>query len=996
MVELSGRAPGVSIREIDLTGPQNATPVGTPAGIIGTAERGPAFVPITFATLPDFTVKFGESDGTKYGPIAVAEWLRNAKAATYLRVLGAGKAEKRLTSGDNAGSVESAGFVVGARQPLDTGFLGDNPYAAEGAAPGRLYFLGAYMSESIDSTVFSDAGIQVNGDNNAHPIIRGVVMAASGVVLKLQADSSGSVLPTKLNARAESTGPYGEITGTVDISSGNQNFILLLNGHKDTTSNRNIITASFDQTAPNYFGNVLNADPFEIETAGHYLYTSYDVHPTSAVVTGSGITSGSVYPDQVAFLTTGSAARNAGAATIPSYENFEDRFTTPATPTIISQKFGGNARNLFRVHALSDGRESNTKFKISIQNVVKSMVDDKSYGTFDLIVRDFYDTDENRVILEQFPGLSLNPRDDNYIARRVGDMHAYYDFDKNEGNQKLVVDGQYPNVSKLIRVSIESAVDTEEIDPTALPIGFRGPYHLVTSGTDPLTAMSSSIAANANLTDTGNNSLKRAVEPPVPFRENITVGTDPKKTGNKQLYWGVQFEQKTSLAEPNASRVRNKMVANLTKYFPDFQTSNRNVHVGENAGTADAGGTVLDSDRFNNNLFSLDRIQVLTSSGDLVNVLPDGLISMSYVRDGLISANAANKTRALTADDLDTSFRPMAKFSFYIQRGFDGTSIFDRETDALTNSAIKQEMDDSNRGQNNGPTVKSYAKAMEIMGNTSDVDIKLLAIPGVRNSVSTDVAIDTVESDRFDALYIMDIEERDTLNTVVTSSVQDVDVTNTANAFSLRGLDSNFAAAYFPDVIMQNPYTNLPTQVPPSVVVLGAFALNDALAFPWFAPAGFARGALQSTDRTALNLSRANIDALADVDVNAITAFPSSDGTVVWGQKTLQAAQSALDRVNVRRLLIEIRRQVRTVANTLLFEPNREETLNRFNQLVIPIMQRIQEQQGVTRFKVVIDATTTTQADVENNTLRGKIYVEPTRTAEVVSIDFVVTNAGDF
>ena len=105
-------------------------------------------------------------------------------------------------------------------------------------------------------------------------------------------------------------------------------------------------------------------------------------------------------------------------------------------------------------------------------------------------------------------------------------------------------------------------------------------------------------------------------------------------------------------------------------------------------------------------------------------------------------------------------------------------------------------------------------------------------------------------------------------------------------------------------------------------------------------------------------------------------------------------AASALDRVNVRRLLIDIRRQVRNVANSLLFEPNREETLEKFSALVNPILQRVQEQSGVDRYKVIIDTTTTTQADVENNTVRGKIFLQPTRTAEFVALDFVVTNAG--
>lgn len=989
MVELSGRSAGVSVREIDLTGPRRVAPAGVPAGVIGTAVGGPAFVPLTFATISDFIARFGESDGTQFGPLAVAEWLRNAQAATFVRVLGAGDGEKRSSSGANAGNVTRAGFVVGQQLPLDNGYLGSNPYANENGVPGRLHFLGCFMSESAGSTVFSSAGIQ--SDSAAVPILRGVLMAPSGVVLMLSSTNTTSTAPSTSTV-ATAAGPRGAITGSVVLANGDQSFVLLLNGHKGSdSSSPNVITASFDVTSPNYFGTKLNTDPLAIQEKGHYLYTRYDIHPSQAVVTGVGIVTGTLGVQPIAILTTGSAARNAGSTSVPSFENFEERYTTPASPTVISQKFGGTYSDLFRVFALSDGAAYNTQFKISIENVAKSTVDDRSYGTFDLVVRDFYDSDENQRVLESFRGLTLDPRSDNYIARRIGDMRAYYDFDKNQGGQKIVVTGKYPNNSNLIRVEMEQTVEDEEVDASALPIGFRGPYHLVTSGSEPLTAIT---ADAATLVTSGNNAIKRLVEPPIPFRENIAVGAQLKKEANKQLYWGIQFEQKTTIEEPNRSKAFDKSISSFTKFFPTFQTSNMNVWVGENHGTADTQGTVLDSDRFNNNLFALDRIRVRTGSDGTIDA--KHIVSMSYVRNGLINANETDKTRAysVTLDFGTRVAKTLNKFSFFVQGGFDGTNPFNRETALLSNAAIKQEMDDANRGQDRGPTVSAYKTALSIMGNTTDVDIQLLAIPGIRHPIITDSSITTTESDRFDALYIMDVEEYDTLNAVVTSSVQDINVANTANNFSLRGLDSNFAASYFPDVVIANPFTSLPVQVPPSVAVLGAIALNDAVAHPWFAPAGYTRGALQTAESLAVMLSRQNMDTLSDVKINPIVSFPGSDGIVVWGQKTLQAAASALDRVNVRRLLIEIRRQVKSVANSLIFEPNRETTLNKFSSLVVPILTRIQERQGLNRFKVKIDTSTTTQADVENNTIRGKIFVEPTRTAEIVSIDFVLTNTG--
>jgi len=237
----------------------------------------------------------------------------------------------------------------------------------------------------------------------------------------------------------------------------------------------------------------------------------------------------------------------------------------------------------------------------------------------------------------------------------------------------------------------------------------------------------------------------------------------------------------------------------------------------------------------------------------------------------------------------------------------------------------------------------------------------------------------------------MDIEERDNVDTVVTGSDATISVSNTVNAFRSRGLDSSFAAAYFPNVIMRDPSVGGLVEVPPSVAVLGAMSLNDRLGHPWFAPAGVTRGALETTTETSVKLNRTNLDDLYDVDINPLTALADTPGVVVYGQKTLQAAQTALDRVNVRRLLIDIRRQVRLVGNTFLFEPNREETLAAFSNRVNPILQRIQRQQGLDRFKVIIDTTTTTQADVENNTIRGKIFLQPTRTVEFVALDFVVS-----
>lgn len=999
MSEITFKSAGVSSREIDLSGPAVSGPVGTPAGVIGTAVRGPAFVPVTVASFQEFTSVFGDLDSTKFGMLAAREWLRNATALTYTRVLGAGDGTRRTSSGINAGRVNSAGFVAGSRQVQANGILGSNPYAYEGGPLGKAYFLGTFMSESEGSTIFSAAGIQK--DPQAVPIIRGVLLAASGVVPKLSSSFHGN------NAYAAShagSTVRGQLTGTVGEG---QSFVLILNGHKHTSQYNAFITASFDVDNPSYFASKLNTDPLQFENAGHLLYTHYDIHPALAVVTGTGVhtagyfettssddgyTGGAARSD-VAFILSSSLTHNSGSTTIPNFEGFEERFKAAFSPFVVSQTIGGSPRDLFRVYALDDGEFPTTNIKISISNISKP-TSNTVYGTFDLVVRAYGDSDEQPAVLEAFRGLTLDPNSTNYVARRIGDKHTYFDFDRANRAQKIVVDGDYDNVSRYIRVEVSDALRNEEIPEYALPFGFRGHHHLVTSGSSIMGVLGDGAVSGFTASKPESTFLRQAVVPPVQFRETVAVGAGTRKTAKSALHWGVQFNRRTSLDQPNISNSSEPTISSHAAYFADYHVNFQAPWVGNNPGAVDSGGTVYDSDRFNNNFFSLERIRVVSGSDTYADPRTSAWLSASYVRNGNVGIDDAAKTRALNVNDLTVSSnRPYAKFSFFLQGGFDGVNVFDAEKSTLSSLAVKREMDDSiNQGGTAGPTVASVRKAVDTLTNKSDVDIQLLAIPGMRHTAISDYAVTAVEN-RFDALYIMDIEEKDTTNIVVTSSLQQVHVTNTTTNFRSRALDTSFAAAYFPDVVMTVDNTGLSQQVPPSVAVLGAYSQNDRLSHAWFAPAGMTRGTLPTVQRATVELSRDNLDTLYDAKINPLTDFPGT-GVVVWGQKTLLATESALDRVNVRRLLIEIRRQVRAVANNILFEPNRESTLASFRSKVSPILQRVQEASGVVRYRVQIDTTTTTQADVENNTIRGKIYLQPTRTAEFVSLDFVVTNAG--
>ena len=1022
MAELTFKSAGVSTREIDFSGPTALGPQGVPAGVVGTSIRGPAFVPITVATFQDFVATFGATDGEKFGPIAMSEWMRNARAGTFLKVLGAGDGNTRTTTGDNIGNVTNAGFVAGSRQVQlnanGDGVIGNNYYAKnglgaepDGGALGRTYVLGAYMSASVSSSFFDGAGISstyidsedvLGAATSSHPIVRGIVMAPSGVILSLSGNYP--VASNVMSASAYAVGAFaqgrdgGSPLGAVDLSAaGDEQFVMFLNGYIERDGNRNLVTASFNPAAPNYFARVFNTDPQKIEEKGHLLYSHYDVYKSQAVVTGTArCTPGAAIAskEECAFLVTSSLGRNVGSTAIPNFENFEDRFQAPFSTFFTSQDLGGQVYNLFKVHALDDGTYSNTLFKISIANIAKSTDPNSDYGTFDLLVRRFDDSDDEPQTLEKFLGLTLNPSSDRYIARMIGDTNTFFDFDQAAGEQKLVVDGVHPNRSAYIRVEMNPDVDAAALDAKALPVGFRGAHHLVTSG-------SSILSEYAGLVDSGDLAAAltddtigtaQAVQPPVPFMSGVFIGAGNKKVVNSSLYWGVQFTVNDNIDEPNKSTKLDSTINNLTKYFPNFLTTNQNLLVGDNEGTADSGGTIYDADRFNNNRFTLERIEIKTqSASDVVDSTQ--WQNAIYRRDGSLQG-IGDRFLNVEKDFGSAASKRYYKFSTFVQGGFDGVNIFDKDKSRLNDNAAKREMSDStNQGGTSGPTVAAYLKALDIMESKSDVEVQLLTIPGIRETKITDSAITSVEN-RFDALYIMDIEEKNADSIIITSSADPVNVGNTVTDFASRNLDSSFAAAYFPDVIIPDPTTGADVRCPPSVAALGAFALNDKVAFPWFAPAGFTRGALQTAIDVQSNLNRANLDDLYDNDINPITKFPSSPEIVIFGQKTLQASESALDRVNVRRLLIDIRRKVRGIANGILFEPNREETLARFSAAVNPVLNRIQQQQGLDRFKVVIDATTTTQADVENNTIRGKIFLQPTRSVEFISLDFVVTNAG--
>jgi phage tail sheath protein FI len=208
-----------------------------------------------------------------------------------------------------------------------------------------------------------------------------------------------------------------------------------------------------------------------------------------------------------------------------------------------------------------------------------------------------------------------------------------------------------------------------------------------------------------------------------------------------------------------------------------------------------------------------------------------------------------------------------------------------------------------------------------------------------------------------------------------------------------QAIDSNMAATYYPWVKTVDVNTNKLIAVPPSVLLPGVFAANDRVAAEWFAPAGLNRGGLLGAVSVQNRLTQSEKDSLYENKVNPIVQFPGQ-GIVVFGQKTLQDKPSALDRINVRRLLLTVRKYIASTSRYLVFEQNTATTRNRFLNIVNPYLESIQQRQGLYAFRVVMDDTNNTPDVIDRNIMKGSIYLQPTKTAEFIQIDFNILPTG--
>lgn len=996
--ERTFRSPNFYEREIDLSAPQLRGPVGTPAGVIGTANKGPAFVPVTVANFDEFIQVFGNLDPKRFGPYAVNEFLKHRASLTYLRVLGAGA---NATDGDIAttqatGRVKNAGFHIDGTVAADD---------ARGRHVGAVQFLAArhmlQTNEAFGMPMFTDNRSFSGGFAN---LIRGMVLLASGarmMVLDGNESAVGAFTATGPDDLATPTGGKFKLV----ISS------TLGNGYVNTDGNPGvkILTASLDPTSADYFGKILNTDPDRFVQEQHLLYGDFAVDDEVATPVSVAVLSGSAATS----LTSGDTS----LAFRKAFGAFDTRYQTPKSTWFISQPFGATEYDLFYVEALDDGEFANRLYKVSITNIKASLDDSKPFGTFTLQVRDYNDTDQNPLVLESFPNCSLDPAADNYVAKLVGDRKVFYNFDSSLVTERRVVaTGKYPNVSKLVRVHVSDAVDRGLVPPTSLPFGFRGVEVLKTNDTLSDTASGTARVVGVLGVGSGSN-LSGSIVPPVPFRFKVTKGEipttgafegapGPTELAASALHWGVKFERNTDPLNSNLNSEKNRLLEAFTKFVGIKKL--------------DTLVTGAGADQLNDNKFTLAKVAFSnTSITHLTGTINDHIREAAYLRnakldlaDYTVSTGIGKRITLATILAKDTAanfnkWSPFAKFTNMMFGGYDGVNFLDRNARRLNDKASSFDagggaeisyvapgllINPNGTGQSNS-TVLSYTTAIDIMTDPMVVNTNILTIPGIRESFISDYAMKKVR-DYGLAFYVMDIASYDDLATrLYDDSTGRPDVEKTAAALDTRAVDNNYAGTYFPNVFIDDATNRRRLKVPASVAAMGALAFNDRVAYPWFAPAGFNRAALDFVTNVEVRLNVSDRDRLYDSRINPIATFPRL-GFVIYGQKTLQVAKSALDRVNVRRLLLEVKRIIIGIANNMVFEQNTPAVRNKFVADSVLQLGLIQAQAGIEAFQVICNETNNTQEDIDLNKLNGRIVVVPTRVIEFIAIDFIITNSG--
>lgn len=591
------------------------------------------------------------------------------------------------------------------------------------------------------------------------------------------------------------------------------------------------------------------------------------------------------------------------------FYDYKQQYQAAITPFVVSEVRGDNLLRLFRLWTISDGNAANHEIKVSIENILPDKRE------FNVVIRDFNDTDENPRILEQFSRCTMNRNSNKYVGRRIGTM-----------------DGEFESNSNYVLVEPETGVDFDD----AFPAGFAG-YPI------------RDYQAN------GNGTVQA---PKLEYKKNYNAFEKKRK-----FYLGV-----TDTVGIDQDLFDYKGVPDdpiITKY------------TGMTKG------------------YHLDKEASATTIEDVQEPIDATGGTYQPIFEFETSFNEFKSEFQL----FGTQFEDLVarKFTFVPYGGFDGWDIYRKErtnSDAYAINGFLGTLGEQSGAFDtialstgaDGITSDYYAyfEGIRTFHNPEQVNINVFATPGIDTFDNTDLveeSIEMIEEERSDSLYIMTTPDVDRAGTPFTAA----DIA----AFMDGRYDSNYTATYWPWVQVRDTENNQRIYLPPTRDVVRNIALTDNVRFPWFAPAGVQRGNVDALN-VRKNLTLEERDTLYEARINPIARF-ASEGILVFGQKTMQIEETALDRINVRRLLLQARKLISSVALRLLFEQNDDVVRNQFLSLVNPILENIRSERGLQDFRVELSND---PEEIDRNELNGTIYIKPTRALEYINIEFAITPTG--
>jgi hypothetical protein len=642
-----------------------------------------------------------------------------------------------------------------------------------------------------------------------------------------------------------------------------------------------------------------------------------------------------------------------------------------------------NQQKLFRFKSMHVGEEIQKNYLIAIEELAAPANPNVSgYGTFTVCIKDVAGN-----TVERYTGCSLNPASPNYVAARIGDQYQEW----SDTDKRYRTYGDFLNQSNIFYIEMSENVANGG-GQGLIPAGFYGPVRptgfRILAGDDSFKNLDGGDHANPSVqsarsgllfkgqtanTDVADLSTAERIGfafPKLRMRDN---GSDGGAADQARTYWGV----------------RPKISAASTQHDPDFvdYTRGLGMSLGENGTHVPAAGFEYSF------IFSLD--DVSGSAGGSVWTWTSGNFGDTVgAHTGDSGASFTSKAGNTFEDLLDENVRQFIMPVWGGSEGFDITEAEPLRNELITDTALSEKTNYVDY---------SISKALDSVADPEVVPANLLVMPGIWRSSATNKMINIAEN-RKDILSIIDIQgdyrPRVELNS--DASARQGSVTTALTSLKTRNLNSSFACTFYPAVqVSDNLNGGQLVWLPASIAGLGAIARSQATSELWFAPAGFNRGGLGSLGgprgprvlQARQRLDSKERDLLYERNINPIATFPA-EGVVIFGQKTLQADASALDRINVRRLVLYLKSEVSAVSRNLLFDQNVESTWNRFKAQVNPLLSDTKARFGLTDYKLILDDTTTTADLIDRNIMYAKIFIKPARAIEYIVVDFVITRTG--